>query len=245
MTTDADARYFFVHVMKTAGATFRQHVRANVPPGAFYPTRQTEVDVRAANYEIEYLLSLPVERKRQIRAYTGHFPFFVTDLVQGDFVTITMLRDPVDRVISYLKHAQMHHDRHRDWPLEKIYEDRFYFECFMWNHQVKIFAMTPGDRVSSYMDVIEIDDRRLEIAASSLDRVDVWGFTDRLGELHDELTARFGWRFGPVPDRRVAPPADVPPSLRRRIVRDNAADLEFHERARARYESRRRSGSRT
>ena len=43
MTAVEGRRFFFVHVMKTGGTTFRRHVDANFPgPGAVYPDRVLE-----------------------------------------------------------------------------------------------------------------------------------------------------------------------------------------------------------
>jgi hypothetical protein len=246
VTVPSDQRFFFIHVMKTAGATFRQHVYANFPAGAVYPDRRLDPDMREANYEIAYLLGLPASRHARFLAYTGHFPFVVTDMLDGmlggHLVTLTIVRDPVDRVISYLKHAKVHHDRHRDRSLEEIYDDAFYFRCFLWNHQTKIFAITEDDQVSSYMDVVEIDGRRLEIAKANLARVDVLGLSERFDEFCAELASRYGWTFAAVENRRVGPPAEVSSQLRRRIAHDNAADLEFYAYATSLYEQRRRSG---
>ena len=35
---------------------------------------------------------------------TGHFPLCTTELLGGAFTTFTVLRDPVERTLSYLRH---------------------------------------------------------------------------------------------------------------------------------------------
>lgn len=238
--TASQQRYFFVHVMKTGGATFRRHVYANFGEDEVFPDSRYDGDMRDANMDIEYLLTLPPERKAKIRAYTGHFPFVVTDLMEFDFVTLTILRDPVSRTISYLKHCKRYHKQHRHLTLEEIYDDPFFFPSFIHNHQAKVFAMTTGDKLESYMDVIDIDDRRLEIARRNLEHVNILGLNEHHQEFLDAVQRRLGWEIGQIPNQRVSEESwEVPDSLRKRITDDNAADLEFYEDARSEYGRRR------
>jgi hypothetical protein len=154
-------------------------------------------------------------------------------------VTLTILRDPIERTISYHKHCKRYHDQHRTLSLEEIYEDPFTFPALIRNHQAKLFAMTPDDEPESYLDVIEIDDRRLEVAKANLERVDVLGLQEHFPELLEEMTHRYGWRFGHVDDHHVSEESKIPDSFRRRIADDNAADLAFYEHARQVWERRR------
>ena len=144
--------FFFVHVMKTAGATFRQHIYNNFADGEVYPIKGVD-DMFHANVSISYLLDRPAEQHANTRAYAGHFPYVASEMIGRDPITFTILRDPVDRIVSYLKHAKVTHAQHADLELDEIYADRFYFDCFMHNHQVKMFAMERGDKLESYMDL--------------------------------------------------------------------------------------------
>jgi hypothetical protein len=238
--SDLTARpFFFVHIMKTGGATLRQHIYANHEPGAVYPVPKHD-DMEWAML-VDSILGLPPERRAALRGYMGHYPFMVTQLLGVDPVTFTIVRDPVERTISYLKHCKRYHDHHEAMSLEEIYEDAFYFPCFIHNHQAKIFSMGEGDRLESYMDVVDVDDQRLEIAKANLALVDVVGVHDHYDEFLDELRARFGWRFGQAGNRRVSrEPWAVSLALRDRIATDNAADVAFYEHALQLREQRRR-----
>jgi hypothetical protein len=241
MSEPGPSRFFFVHIMKTGGATLRQHVYANFRDGEVYPVPKLDNMDRA--WLVDCLLSLPAERRAVTRAYTGHFPFVVSQLLGIDVVTLTIVRDPVERTISYLKHCKRYHKQHRKLSLEEIYQDDFHFQCFIHNHQAKIFSMTTDDPLESYMDVIDVDDWRLEVAKENLDKVDVLGIHERYGEFLDVLRQRFGWRFDQVPNRRVGREQwEAPSALRRRIADDNAADMAFYEHAKRLDEQRRRTG---
>ena len=131
--------YFFVHIMKTAGTTLRQHTRTELPgPGLSSAALD---DMYEGYISIQTLLNLPEQRKAKVVAYGGHYPYIVTELMGMDLITLTLLRDPVDRTVSFLKQCKRMNDQHRDLPLEEIYEDGFFFPTLVHNHQTKVFSM--------------------------------------------------------------------------------------------------------
>ena len=217
--------------MKTAGGTLRRQILANFERVEVYPLRRLDPDMRRANYRLDYLTALSAERRAQIRVFTGHFPFVAVELLGMELTTITILRDPVDRTLSYLRHCKQHHEQHRDLSLEEIYEDPFFHPSFIKNHQAKLFAFTADDEPESYMDALDVDSRRLALAKENLERVDVVGTQERFGALLSELEQRFAWRVARVEDKHVNPGSDVAASFRRRIADDNQADMEFFEHA--------------
>jgi hypothetical protein len=240
MSTRALRPFFFVHVMKTGGATLRQHIYSNYERGEVFPV--PTFDDMDRTWLLEYLLSLSPERRATLRGYMGHYPYVASQLIDLDPVTFTVLRDPVERTISYLKHCKRYHDHHRDLTLEQIYRDDFTFACFVENHQTKIFSMSADDHIESYMDVIEIDEQRLERAKANVEQLDVLGIQEEFPEFVDELRSRFGWRFDRAGNRRVSREEwDVSPSFRKQIADDNAADVELYEHARHLRHRRRRA----
>jgi hypothetical protein len=143
-----------------------------------------------------------------------------------------MLREPVDRTISHLKHLQIYSPEHRESSFEQLYEDPILRACFLLNHQTKMFALIEADRPKMYIDVVEIDDKRLRLAKDNLDKIELVGFAEYYAGFCEMIESRFGWRLNRGMRRRVGPVGDIPNGLRRRIEDDNAADLEFYEYAR-------------
>jgi hypothetical protein len=172
----------------------------------------------------------------QLRFVHGHLPLLVADLVQADQI-ITILRDPVDRVISHLRHT--HRYKMPDRPLEEVYESPWFHALFFVDYQVKQFAFHPDDAPECHMDVLAIDEARFARAVENLDRIDVLGFTDRYDELTSELVRRYGWTLPPTERREVAPVrTEVSRALRARIEADNEADVAFYHEARQRRAAR-------
>jgi hypothetical protein len=248
-------RFFFIHVMKTGGSTFSWQILANFKRDEVYPNAGID-PLETATVSIDYLAALAPERRARIRAYRGHFPVMATQVLGLEFVTLTILRDPVERTVSFLKHCKRYAQPHGPPSLEQIYEHRyaqphgsasleeFYEHPFLYpalirNYQAKLFAMTPADHPRSHHHPFEIDDARLEVAKANLERVDVLGLQERYPEFLEEIRRRYGWRVASMRDVLVGDEVGVSRSFRRRIAEDNAADVDFYEHARRLWERRR------
>jgi hypothetical protein len=234
--------FFFLHVMKTGGTTFDWHMRANFRPEELYPNRAIDTPRFVLYYDIERLLSLPEERRRQVRIYRGHFPFVVSDLLSGGLVRLTILRDPVERTISFLNHWKRIQPGLARMSLEEIYDTTPDKQTHILNHQAKLFAMTLEDKPTSFLDRVVVDDARLAIAKENLRRVDVIGLQPHYDRFLAELSDRYGWRIGRVAKQETSERTVVSSSFRRRIARENAADVAFYEYAVELYEQRSRRG---
>lgn len=229
-------RFLFIHVMKTAGTTFVSHLEQQFGADAIYPNR--ELDRRFPGDTESYtsindLLALPAERRETIEVYTGHFPYMVRDMLNIELATFTILRDPVERTISLLKHFKRLQERYRPLSLEAIYDDEYVFRHFIHNHQTKIFSLVPADKPRAILRPIVIDESRLELAKGNLAQVDVVGLTECFDEFIGELQRRFEWwKDGVAVATRtnVSPESwSVDEALRRRIADDNSYDVDFYE----------------
>lgn len=231
-------RIFFVHVMKTGGASFRRHLEANLGADRVYPDSAVEPDLLIANVSAMPLLEIGDDRWDRIDAVTGHLPFYVSQVLGKPFITLTVLRDPVERTISYLKHCRKYQEQHRGMALEDIYDDPWYYPMLIWNHQVKVFALQPSDGVDTVMEPLLIDQARLDIAKENLRKVDVLGLHDHYDEFLATALERLGWSHLDLPDWHVSEPEDVSDRLRRRIEEDNAMDVAFFDFARELHAAR-------
>ena len=82
----------FIHLPKTGGRTVAAALRYK------YPSRTLFLD---SLYEpLERIEEIPVERRRAARAVTGHLHYGVHRHMPQECDYITMLREPVARVVS-------------------------------------------------------------------------------------------------------------------------------------------------
>ncbi len=235
-------RYFFLHVMKTGGSTFRQHIMANFARDEVYPQRGRHGNMIQANLDADHVLSLPADELDRIRVFTGHLPYALRDMLGFETTALTILRDPVARTISYLKHCKRYHPQHRDLSLDQIYDDDFYFTNFIKNFQSKMFCIASSDPKVSGMIALEVDQSRLAIAKKNLAKIHIIGLTEDFSAFLDDVETRLGWKRGEGCERRVSSEAwSVSDSIRERIVADNAADMEFYRYAKELQKKRARN----
>jgi serine O-acetyltransferase len=150
---DDGLRFFFVHLMKTGGTSFAFQLQRQFDSNEVYPSkgadRGDEADI-AGYVSVSRLLRLSPERRAAIRVYTGHFPFVASELLDLDLVTMTLLRDPVERTISVLKHFKRLSRRYHSHELDDIYADPFVFAHFIENHQTRMFSVTADDKPEAF-----------------------------------------------------------------------------------------------
>lgn len=232
--------YFFMHIMKTAGTSLAWQLDKAFPPQAIYPTPGSHRHMDEY-WKIDEVRALSDAQRRPIRLFHGHFPSMLGDMVGADR-TITLLRDPVERTLSHIRHCERHFPQHHGKPLEQIYEDDWHHPLLFRDYQVKQFALTAADEPKGHTDVIDVDDERVGIAREALERVTHLGLTDRYDELIDDLRRATGWPIHSGPRLQVGDgdrdDADVG-DLRERIAHDSAADVAFYAFAVDLYDRRR------
>ena len=237
---DADERLFFVHVMKTGGTSLLYDLMGRFAPGEVYPDAKLDRVEDAPYDSVPYLLQLDTARRDGIRVFCGHFPFAAVDLLPGRIASLTVLRDPVERTLSYLSMCLDMEPQFADCSLEDVYNDPIQFTFGISNFQTRVFALTADDEPLHVRNPIDIDERRLSLAKRRIERVDVLGIHEQYDDFLDRVVDRFGWERRNVPRRRVGRrPVEAAASLRRRIEADNAADMELYTYAREILRTRR------
>lgn len=234
----AGPRFFFVHLQKTAGTSLFMLLRKHFGPSAVYPDSS---DGEAPNSVllVEHLLERWHVRRDEIRLVTGHFPLCTTEVLGAPFRTFTVLRDPVERTLSQLRHRHALDAASRAMTLEDMYGDQLFFFSLVHNHMVKMLALTPSEMTAGAATMVEFRPEHLDRAKANLRGMDVFGLQDRFEEFLDELTDRFGWSLGPAPRANRTDPVEVSDAFRARIIRDNALDVELYTYACDLYETRR------
>ncbi len=241
---DPDQRFFVAHMQKTAGTTLRDRLRNTYAEEQIYPNGSDGPDGRISVISLSHLQERWKERGESIRLLTGHFPIRTPEVLEprADFVTMTVLRDPVERILSFLRHQAERRQRgaEPDTPLWEIYSDPTRFNLLIHNHMTRMLSLTPEEFVpgDGVLVTVPYDAARLEMAKEGLAGLDLFGLQHRLDEFCAELSDRHGLDVGTSMRSNTTDRDDVPEGLIDRIVHDNALDVELYAWACRLYDER-------
>jgi len=241
--TAPDQRFFVAHMQKTAGTALRDRLRATFDEHEIYPNGTDGPDARISVISVAHLRERWAARGHEIRLLTGHFPVRTTELLGATpFVTMTVLRHPVERTLSFLRHQAARRQRGatEDTPIVEIYEDPFRFEAMIQNHMTRTLSLSPEEMLEGDGVLTRVPDtpERLERAKEALERLDLFGVQERFEEFCAELSTRFGLDVGGPLRTNTTEAGDVPDGFADRIAEDNALDMDLYHHACRLYQER-------
>ena len=236
-------RFFIVHMQKSAGTSLRDRFRNQFPESAIYPNRTDGPDKRLSVISLRHLLERWEARGDEIRLVAGHFPLSTTEVLDAPFVTLTVLRPPVERTLSYLRHQHRINQADAEKSLEEIYEDPFRFNALIRNHMTRMLSLTREELIAGDGVLGDVEDtpERLERAKRALEGLNGFGLQPRFDEFCRELTTRYGVDLGEPVQSNATGSLPASQRLVERIARDNALDIELYEFAADLYDERRPS----
>src|SRR5690606_24419839 len=177
----------FMHMPKSGGTTLESIVLRHYPAEKVY--RFTGDARSAAEFR-----ALPEEQRAGFDVLTGHVYFGIHRSVPAPAFYITMLRDPVERVVSlfyYIKrcpdHYMWQYGFHESMTLREFLEQRHCIE--MDNLQTRYLCPEP----EIYLPFGQVTAAMCSRAVGNLLRMKAIGLTDRFDESLEILSSRFGW----------------------------------------------------
>jgi hypothetical protein len=221
-------RYFFLHLQKTGGSALRARLQHLFGKRAVYPRPEDGNPIDAVIRPAHLIESIEA-RGEEIRVITGHFPLATLELLPWDCRTFTLLREPVERTLSFLRHQVKWGNTPTD-NLEELYEDPLR-AAMIRNHMTKMLALDAQETLhgGAILADVEMNAERLHVACQRLGDIDVVGIQERHDDFVAQLEQEFNWDLGP--QRRVNTTAATPidPAFRERIAEDNALDVALYQ----------------
>ena len=256
----------FLHIPKTAGttldkiiyhyckiSTYLRDEQNCYQEGIYFFPRGIEPDQYARIFRAAHQCGNEIPdgvaralARDDLTAVAGHFPFGIHRFLTRPFTYITLLRDPIDRVISLYYHERKYdhnHAIHKALQSDGVGLGEF----------VTKLGYTQANNGQCRMIAGEeprfggCERRLLDTAKANLrNHFAVVGLTERFDESVDLLTRKLRWRssgqrglpsFSPQLVNKDRPPKEsLSPQVRDMIARHNELDLELYEYARLLFE---------
>jgi len=219
----------FIHIPKTAGTTLVKLLERNYPPAHrqhFYTKQAIEKELPKAR------------QKPQLKMLYGHLFLDEAIFSPDDLYVFTMIRHPVDRVISnYLHLKRSKNPRHQEW-MKGITEFPQFLEFKQaFNNQCRRIA---GAKDMEYFKAHPQE--ALEQALLNLTRFGLVGITEEFDKSLKLLALDLGWSHLRQAKANVAPEKIEHTSLAQKyrpaIEACNQLDLKLYQAARENLERR-------
>ncbi|MEQ9372279.1 MAG: sulfotransferase family 2 domain-containing protein [Coleofasciculus chthonoplastes F3-SA18-01] len=175
----------FTHIPKTAGSFLqKKFIEANVPPNRCYTTAGLKEFILKSsdNYQLFY----------------GHLPYGVHLLTPRSVRYITLLREPIDRAISFyysMKEVDIKIYKHpfREYADSLTLKD-FYKNRNLQNVQTRFIAGVLSDKLYPKLPSQYMDNLILYLAQKNLVNY-IYGISDRLDESIELFTKKLSWTY--------------------------------------------------
>jgi hypothetical protein len=225
----------FLHLPKTAGTTLTKILEQQ------YPAEQIYSIGALAQDGIRKFKRMSVEERRRFRLVIGHLNYGLHQFVPGLSTYFTILREPVDRVISYYYYVRRspEHYLHEFSNTENM-ELKTYLESkvsiMMDNFQVRLIS-----GVWNEYPFGECPAHILKLAKRNLSQeFKVIGLTEEFDKTLLLLKQAFGWSRLQYTRQNVTGrrpmKQDLPPDTLQAIASANQLDIELYRYARALFQ---------
>lgn len=227
------------HIPKCAGTTLRTILERQYPLADIYKIKS---DIRGDQTRLR---QMDVVHKRTLRAVFGHYHYGLHEaLAPGQpFDYVTVLRDPVLRVVSLYSYTRTESPLHYlAKAARKMDLHDFATSGVTWqsdNGMVRQlcgadrFKMTATRQQVPYDDCVipfrEVTREHLEAAKRNLDTFALVGFVEHFGRFLARMQARFSWRIPAYRNRNVSRERVTPNAREVRAITElNQFDFELY-----------------
>jgi hypothetical protein len=166
---------FFIHIMKTAGTSFRKMLINEFGEESVYPNDTNLSQLPNGWYPSTKWISENYDQIRKHKILIGHFPYSLFEKLNHPYKVITFLREPFSRTISMINHRKLNTPEYATLTFEELLDKEDFVKSQILNFQTKVFGMPLGEVKSPS----ETNQQTLEIAISRLRKVEFIGISEQ------------------------------------------------------------------
>ncbi|MGX1498049.1 hypothetical protein ACSSV1_003100 [Labrenzia sp. MBR-25] len=234
-----DKQIFFCHIPKTAGTSLRLSLEQAVGEAAVVPS-QALISHHLGRYPPLHVALQELQDKPDFRLFRGHYGFWVRTYLPKKTLTIVVLRDPVERTISNIRHFLADGKMTETDALESLDQGRLpgadNLMCrYLGGTSIVAEGQELSDRfVASKTNPIDDCDALLKRAVSTCRSVNILGFTDDMPALLERISQETGLPLTLRQDNQSRYPALSLSDRQLDVIRNhNTIDLRLYETMRA------------
>ena len=221
-------RILFDHLPKCAGTTINTYLVSHFPKRLVFQTNGQNPSESVGRFQ-----SLSERSRYRYRLILGHLAHDLLDYVHPGTITLTIFRDPIDRIVSHYFYVRQnpHHYLHdrvmksniqlKDYTSSGLGSElRNWYTTHFSGYSLEDAEKCPEDSVRRAFDIIS-------------ERYDVFGFQDNLAESVNRLrnSARLYEPFGSQA-RNITPNRtglkDIPAEVKQIIAEANHLDIRLY-----------------
>ncbi len=183
---DRKAQFLFFHIPKTAGTTFRYVLYNHFEDADLYPS-QAELIANGGGYVNR---SQFIQEKNYLNKtmLIGHFRVnILPQLMHKDLKKMAFFRNPLDRILSTIKHIRVHDKELKGQDVNLILKEK-------WNQIVFGQSMAMGYNPK---------DKNLDVVRENIIALDFIGITEYFEESLQLCNATFDWHLENITKQNV------------------------------------------
>lgn len=224
-----DKTVFFLHIPKCAGIT----LLAEVIQKKYRPKESILFYGHSTEALIRMLQQMSQKQQKKIKCIAGHFAYGVHEFYKArPPAYITLLRDPIDRVISHYYYVMRTEDHYlhkmikeENLSLKEYVEKNLSIELN--NGQTRILAGIGSDAVNG-----ECSEAMLNQAKQNLAAFTAVGISERFDAFMELLNNKLGWKIPQTVRHNAAPhrltKEDLDRETLKTIEEHNTYDIELY-----------------